>query len=189
MLLVDTRRDVARLERFHAAAADRLALDDALLWEPAPEVSGWSAVQQLFHVLLANELAYRNVRLVLEGTSPWVRRGEGPNLLGYLILSAGSIPRGKAKAPRLVVPPKKPVRAVVEDTLRGNVDALAALAARLDDVLAAGPRGSNAGVPHQDLGNLGPPLWLAFAALHGEHHLAIADEVLAARRVASARRP
>lgn len=181
MLLFDTRADLFSLSAFHARVGALLELDESNLQAQRPEISGWSPLQQLFHVLLANELAYRNVRLVLEGTSPWLRRGEGPNLLGFLLLQAGRMPRGVARAPRIVTPPKRPNLAIVKDTLASNEDARAQIAASLAAVLAAGLADGGTGIPHQDLGNLGPAPWIAFAALHGRHHLAIAEELLAAR--------
>ena len=180
MLLFDTKADLAGLASFHGRLGEILALDETRLQTVRPELSGWSPLQQIFHVLLANELAYRNVRLVLEGSSAWLRRGEGPNLLGFLLLQAGRMPRGIAKAPRIVTPPKRPNLGIVRDTLASNEAARAEIAAGLDAVLSAGRLDGGTGVPHQDLGNLGPAPWIAFAALHGRHHLAIAEELLAA---------
>ncbi len=179
MLPVDTPRHLERLRAFHRRAEAILGLPDSVLLEPVARVSAWSPIQQLFHVLLANELAYRNIRLIAEGTSPWLVAGGGPNLLGFLVLRAEHIPRGRAKAPRIVVPPKRPNPAIVRDTLRSNAAALESIAAGREGVLRAGRRDGGTGIPHQDLGNLGPALWIAFAAIHGHHHLELCEEILA----------
>jgi hypothetical protein len=173
MWLEDTPADIARLRAFHREAEPVAALDDEVLFAVAPEVSGWSAGHHLFHVALANELALRNVRLLLGGESKWIRHEGGPSLLGFLTLTAGRIPRGVGQAPRAVTPPPRPDPEVVRDTFAGNVQALEALAPRVDEIVAA-----PGGVPHADLGLLSAPRCLRFAGIHGHHHLAILREVL-----------
>ena len=171
--LENTPADVARLEAFYREAESIVSLDDERLFAVAPEVSGWSAGHHLFHIALANELALRNVRMLLEGKSRWISHEDGPSLLGFLTLTTGRIPRGVGKAPRAVTPPPKPDPEVVRDTFASNRRELAELTPRLDEIIAA-----QGGVPHADLGNLSATRWLCFAGLHGEHHLRIMREVL-----------
>ena len=161
--LEDTPADFAALRAFYREAAPIVALDDATLFRAAPEVSGWSAGHHLFHIALANELALRNVRLLVEGGSRWIQTEGEPSLLGFLTLTAGRIPRGVGQAPRAVTPPPKPDPEVVRDTFAGNLTALEALEPRLGEVVVA-PHG----IPHADLGNLSATRWLRFAALQRE---------------------
>ncbi|MEO0651423.1 MAG: DinB family protein [Planctomycetota bacterium] len=171
----DTPADVAALRGFYREGQPIVELDDEALFRAAPEVSGWSAGHHLFHIVLANELALRNVRMLVEGKSRWIQTEGEPSLLGFLTLTAGRIPRGVGQAPRAVTPPPRPDPDVVRDTFQSNLDDLDALEPRLDEIIAA-PHG----IPHADLGNLSAPRWLRFAALHGRHHLTIMREVLEA---------
>ena len=174
MYVLDPRADHAALGAFHAEAAVLLELPDEVLFARAPEVSGWSAGQQLFHVLLANELAFRNVRLLLEGGSAWIVERAAPTFLGHLILVWNHMPRGVGQSPRAVRPPDRPDRGIVLDTLRENRERHAELASTLDELV-----GTPGAIPHRELGPLGAAHWLFFARLHGQHHLALARDVLA----------
>ncbi len=175
MYRCDTAGDLERLEVFHSRAEHILEVEDERLLALAPSVSGWSAAQQIFHVLLANELAYRNVRALLSRDHPRIVREGGPDLAGFLILHFDSMPRGVGRAPRIVTPPPRPNLGIVRDALASNRRELAELAERAGELVRL-----PGGIRHQDLGVLGAPLWLAFARIHGEHHLALAGEVLAA---------
>ena len=175
MWLEDTPADLARLDAFYAEVDGIAALDDELLFRAAPEVSGWSAGHHLFHITLANELALRNVRMLVEGKSKWIAHEGEPSLLGLLTLYHGIIPRGVGQAPRAVTPPAAPDPGVVRDTLASNRQDLDRLRAQLPDVIAA-----PGGIPHADLGLLSATHWLRFAGLHGWHHLRIMREVLEA---------
>ena len=181
MLPLDTLADIEGLAGFHAEAEAVLALPDEELYRPVPEVSGWSPGHHLFHVLLANELAFRNVNVVLkanqdpEGASRWFQPSGEPTLLGYHVQLWEWIPRGVAKSPRAVTPPAKPDPEIVRDTLRSCRESF--------DLLCQDPQRliqARGGVPHQDLGWLTAAGWLRFAKLHGWHHLAIVRDVRAA---------
>lgn len=174
--LEDTPGDVERLEAFYREAAPIAELESERLYRPVEAVSGWSAGHHLFHITLANELALRNVRMLLEGKSRWIQAEGEPSLLGFLTLTAGRIPRGVGQAPRAVTPPPRPDPGLVRETFDSNITELAALTPRMAEVVAA-PHG----IPHADLGNLSAPRWLRFAGLHGWHHLAIMREILEAQ--------
>jgi hypothetical protein len=172
--LEDTRADLRRLEAFYGEARPIAALEDDELFRPAPSVSGWSAGHHLFHIALANELAFRNVRMLVERRGRFIVHEGGPSLLGFLTLTSGRIPRGVGQAPRAVSPPPRPDPEVVRDTFAGNLSSLAEWAPRVEEVVDA-----PGGVPHGDLGVLSAARWLRFAQLHGHHHLRIVREVLA----------
>lgn len=173
MWLEDTPADVAQLDGFYGEVEGIAALEDDLLFRAAPEVSAWSAGHHLFHITLANELALRNVRMLVEGKSKWISHEGAPSLLGMLTLYHGVIPRGVGQAPRAVTPPTKPDPGVVRDTVVSNRNDLDRLRDRLPEVIAA-----KGGIPHADLGLLSATHWLRFAGLHGWHHLRIMREVL-----------
>ena len=175
MYLVDPLRDASRLAQFHTSVGELLDLPVERLREVVPGVSGWSALEQLFHVLLANELALRNVRLLIGGDSAWIQPQAAPSFLGHLILCWDYMPRGVGQSPRTVRPPAKPDLTIVRDTLSLGISTLTDLSGRLPD-LARVP----GGIPHHELGPLSAAQWLRFARLHGLHHLALAREVLAA---------
>lgn len=173
MYLVDPQRDAARLKEFYVAAGELLEQPEARLRQVMPEVSGWSALGQLFHVFLANELALRNVRMLIVGESAWIKEASAPTFLGHLILNWDFMPRGVGQSPRTVRPPEKPNFEIVRETLTSGAAALEELTPDLPG-LARIP----GGIPHKDLGPLSAAQWLRFARLHGLHHLALAREVL-----------
>lgn len=173
MYLVEPTRDAARLKDFYVAAGELLEQPEERLRQVTPEVSGWSALEQLFHVFLANELALRNVRMLIAGKSAWIQESSAPTFLGHLILNWDFMPRGVGQSPRTVRPPEKPNFEIVRETLASG-------SAELEDLTPDLPRLVRipGGIPHKDLGPLSAAQWLRFARLHGLHHLALAREVL-----------
>jgi hypothetical protein len=139
-----------------------------------PEVSGWSVVEHLFHLSLANDLSLGHVVSLVSGKGMLVRAEGNPSDEAAAVLRRGRIPRGVAQAPRFVRPPE-PAQldlGVLRDIV-AEVDArIAEIAAQPVRVLAA--RGF---VPHQLLGDLDAAGWLRFARVHAAHHLVIAREV------------
>jgi hypothetical protein len=145
----------------------------------APAVSGWSALHHIAHLALANELVLRNVHSLQLGAGMLVQRGGEPVPGALALLAAGAIPRGQAQSPRIVRPPQHVDRALLRgwlDDARAGFDALAPA------TIAA----TEFKVPHQILGPLDAPQWLRFAAVHTQHHLGIAREVLTAVGCATA---
>ena len=177
MYCIDVARELEQLAGFYAEAADIAALPDETLFQQAPEVSGWSAGHHLFHICLANELALRNVRMVVEGDSPFVKDTVEPTFFGHLLMVWGSMPRGVGKAPRAVFPPENPDPEIVRDTFEQNRNDLKPWFERPDAIARA--KGS---IRHRDLGAMGASQWLRFARIHGWHHLAIMREVVDAQR-------
>jgi hypothetical protein len=166
-------RDLARLSALLERAGVMLALDEGVLRATTP-VSGWSALQHLFHLLLADELSLKNATSLVRGRGRLLtERGElDPRARAFL--ERGRLPQGAA-APRIVVPPPHPDLSLVRAI---HADAVAALSApELAGALPDGPLG----IPHQALGVLGAGEWLRFARMHSAHHLRIARAVLGAR--------
>jgi len=138
-----------------------------------PDRSGWSPVQHLAHVTLANERVLANLAALLAGTGLLVMRGGEPHPMARGLLAAGKLPRGEAQAPRMVRPPERVDRAMLAQWLAEGEAAVRAL-----DPARLVP--GELKIPHQLLGPLDAPEWLRFARVHSEHHLAIVDELLSA---------
>ncbi|QDU84471.1 DinB superfamily protein [Planctomycetes bacterium Pla163] len=173
--LLDLEADCEWLAAFYDAAAGLRDVPTDELFAVHAGVSAWSAGQHLFHVCLANELALRNVRLIADGTSSFVVERPEVGLVGALVLPVGAMPRGLGTPPRAVTPPARSNPAIVWDTFDSNQSELRAVRDDLPRIARA--RG---GVRHADLGVLGAGHWIRFAGIHGWHHLAIAEEILAA---------
>jgi hypothetical protein len=137
-----------------------------------PEVSGWSALEHVAHVSLANELIVRNLDSLVAGVGLFVVAGGEPVPQALEILIRGQLPRG-AQSPRMVRPPALIDRALLDEWMSTAEQGFARHAREPDRLRLAPGR-----VPHQLLGPLTAPLWVRFAAVHTLHHLAIANQVL-----------
>jgi len=141
-----------------------------------PHVSGWSALQHAAHLTLANELVLKNLRSLAKGSGMLVVNEAAQNPEALALLAAGRLPRGRAQAPRMVVPPTDVDVPRVQEwasQLSADVDAFAG-------TLAGVPL-PRCFVPHQMLGPLDFAQWLSFGIVHTRHHLVIAREVLDAQ--------
>ncbi|MCY2961924.1 MAG: DinB family protein [Planctomycetota bacterium] len=177
------------MERFDAStelaafaqAADEvvriLSADARTLGARISPVSGWSAVEHASHVTLANELVLRNLVNLSRGAGLLVVADARQDDRALEILAAGILPRGQAKAPRMVVPPSDVDLATTREWAERFVEELAGFRRGFD------PRATRARlfVPHQILGPLDLAEWARFGAVHTRHHLGIAREVLATR--------
>ncbi len=142
----------------------------------APEVSLWSVGEQLEHLLLADRAILGVIdRLcdVTEDSDPEAAKGR-PVLLGWVVLTTGFIPRGKAKAPDSTSP-----AGMSQDEL------LSGLTEVRERVHALAPRlGEIQGVPythgHAKLGHFTPSNWLRFCGVHHVHHAKIVRDILEA---------
>jgi hypothetical protein len=150
-----------------------LALAPELLVTLAPATSGWTVEQHLAHVALANELVLRNLASLAAGRGALVVRGGEPDPAAQAVLVAGRIPRGAARAPRMVRPPERVQRELLLEWLADGRRALVALD-------PAAVVASELKVPHQLLGPLDAPQWARFGVVHARHHLEIVREILAA---------
>ena len=174
IVALDPAKDLRGLRRFYERAEAILAWPREQLLFVAESVSLWSAGHHLFHIALANELALRNVRSLLERRGRLIRPFQSLEPLAVEVLRTGRHPRGVAKAPRMVVPPPQPDLGILAQLVAQNVTDLEALAPRLGSAeLEAAPDT----IPHQDLGDLTAAQWLRFCHAHGMHHLLIVRDI------------
>lgn len=174
---IDPQDEYRRLGDAYMAFAGLLDSISPALYEAAPDVSGWSPAQHLFHILKANGMMLKGIEMICRGDRRVRPEGE-PNRMGRIILDGERFLRG-GQAPDAVVPPEvlsaDDLRAAL-DRSRATYDASAAL---VPDVATA--RGC---LPHMFLGELDARQWLRLARLHSEHHLALIHTILAARETA-----
>lgn len=168
------------LETYLTAARETeglLAGDAATLQRTSAGVSRWSPLQHAAHLTLANELVLKNVVSLVRGTGLLVIATAEQNPRALEILERGTLPRGEAQAPRMVVPP-------LDIDVRTACEWAALFAAELDAALRSldFERAPRCFIPHQVLGPLTLAQWARFGAAHTRHHLAIAREVLATGR-------
>lgn len=175
MSAFDPVRNLAELATLQQEMEELFALDPALLACAMPSVSAWSADQHLAHIALANELVLRNLKNLAAGSGMLVTRRAASDPRAVAVLAEGRLPRGRAQSPRMVRPPERVERALLEQWLADGRSALAALDSR---TLVA----NELKIPHQLLGPLDAPQWARFAVVHTRHHLVIAREILDAAR-------
>lgn len=168
-------RDDLRAYREAAHDVERLLTgESALLERPIERISGWSPVQHVAHLTLANELVLKNMLSLAKGAGMLVvfEASQIPRALE--VLAAGKLPRGEAKSPRMVVPPTDVDTRVAREWAAKFTSDLEAHTTTLN--LDHTPR---CYVPHQLLGPLDLAQWVRFGLIHTRHHLTIAREILA----------
>ena len=169
-------RDLARLLDLLGRVDREFARPEDHLGARAPEVSGWSAGEHLFHLTLANDMSVKNARNLLEGRGR-LRTDRVPlDPRASAVLARGRLPLG-TEAPRFVRPPAEPDLAIARDIQGDVAEGARLLVQRTSDLRAA-----EQGIPHQTLGVLSAAEWLRFARIHTAHHLILARQVLAAIR-------
>lgn len=133
----------------------------------APEVSGWTVGQQIFHCCLT----IRRVTAALSRSGPEPAK---PKLttIGRLVLTTGRISRGRGTAPAAVVVDVPP--SVLE--VRRIVEKARASVGRFDQVPDTGR------FKHPYFGVLDMERSRRFLEIHNEHHLAIIKDILACGR-------
>jgi hypothetical protein len=159
---------------FERAAALEALGAERLSAKPAAH-GGWSPHEHLAHLALAAELCLRNVQSLVAREGLLIRPDGEPLPAALDTLRAGHIERGIAEAPRMVRPPAAIDPALLSRWLQDGRAALEALARDPAAVDAAPGR-----IPHQLMGPLSAAQWVRFAAVHTQHHVAIARELLAA---------
>jgi hypothetical protein len=167
-------------KRDRAGLAGSLARVGRLLDRPEDALrartpaSGWSALEHLFHLVLANDMSLKNARNLARGSGRLIAPMPAPgerDPRAAVILAHGRLPRG-TPAPRFVIPPANPDLALVREIHAETV------AAASSAELAVLPD-SGTGIPHQALGVLSAAEWIRFARMHSAHPLRIAPAVLA----------
>ena len=172
---VDVASDFAELERACARLREIAAMPAEVADHRRLEVSGWSALEHVSHVALANELIVRNMHSLVAGEGLLVQHSGEPSSGALEVLASGMIPRGQSQSPRMVRPPARIDRALLAEWLASGEVGFAKFA-REPELL----RRAKARVPHQLLGPLTAAQWVRFAWIHTRHHLAIVELVLGA---------
>lgn len=169
---LDPGRNLAALGLSLARVARRLELPASALLAPVPAVSAWSVGEHLFHLVLACDLSLRNATSLARDEGLLLREPEDKNPEALALLRRGRFPRGVARAPRFVTPPRRIDLALLGRLLAEVRAAREHLAGDLA-ALSAAPRT----IPHQLLGDLDAREWLRFARAHTAHHLLIVREI------------
>lgn len=168
--MIDVQREYRQIEAFYEEAERMLAWPDERLFGKAPGVSGWSAAQHLEHLAKVNGRTFKGLRLLAEGKMPPVQGRV--NLLGWLLLWMGRLPRGRAQAPAFSHPSADLSREELARSLARNRQAMAAL----EPFLSLLPH-LEGRMPHQIFGMLDARQWLRFVRVHSAHHLRIIRDV------------
>ena len=130
------------------------------------DVSGWTAAEQLDHVLKVNASVLARV---LQQPEPEALP-KGINLIGRIILGIGWIPRGKGRSPKSLR--GEPAKCAALETQ------VASVRQQLDAVTSAHMARSTPLVPHPRFGGLSTDQALRFMVVHTEHHLKIVREIV-----------
>lgn len=170
---IDPDHEFTRLDETLSAFEELRASGEERLNLCAPEVSGWSVGQHLYHAALATDLALRNVRSLVSGKGRLIQTDGELDARAAAVLASDETPRGVSEAPRMVRPGTEIDPEFLAMEQSGNRDALTKLRTIAEDI------GNAPGwIPHQDLGPLRAAHWLRFAALHARHHHAIVRDVI-----------
>ena len=164
--------DLERI-RGHWPILDSLVDSEKWLNLRTPEISDWSVGEQLTHV----ELSLISMAMQCERAlrKPATSQDSGPNRIGRMILTKGVFPRGRAQAPKLVVPKGT----VDTDTIRELLSKAKRKWFTIEE-LSDEISNSNAVSPHPLLGDFTARDWVRLAPIHTEHHLKIVREIIAA---------
>jgi hypothetical protein len=171
-MTIDVRGEFERLQEVFDAFEALRQEGPATCGLKAPEVSGWSIEQHLFHIALATDLAFKHVRSLVTGKGRLVQPDGTLDPRAAAVLASDQTPRGEAQAPRMVTPDPDVDPEFLATELRLNREALEKL--RLIEEEISGAPGW---IPHQVLGTLSASHWLRFAALHARHHWAIIRDI------------
>jgi hypothetical protein len=144
----------------------------------AQEASGWSVGEQLEHLLLTDRMILDGFATLLDGTL--TSASGGPTAIGRFILLSGHIPRGRARAPKGVVPGTLSPSEIASG-FEGVKMRFEELAPRLGEIEA-----SRATHRHPLLGDFNSGQWLRFVKIHHHHHQKLIRDIrrLAERSVA-----
>lgn len=132
-------------------------------------VSVWSVGQQLDHVALVNAavLAQVNGQGLLDETD------KGWNLLGFMVMTSGWIPRGKGPSPD-IFKSQDPDYQALAGRFRDLSSGFAALAPQMAEIEADRRR-----FPHPAFGGFTRRDWLRLVDIHQRHHLKIMRDIVA----------
>lgn len=152
------RKQVARIRAF-------AQLPEPQLFATSP-LSGWTPSEHLDHLI---RVCHSVITLLLDPAARTLSRKI--NVMGRIILHAGRIPRGRAKAPEQFIAARTESAQLI-----ASLDALEQVIARIP--IGDIPKRKDATVKHPRFGGLTPGQALRFVAIHNDHHLRIIDDML-----------
>ncbi len=168
----------ARVDRDLEVVRELYSEMELLLHQPVSllqkrtRAAGWSASEQIHHVLLANKWALSTIIKMLLGHGGFSESGR-KNLLGAALLCIGRFPRGRARAPAGVVPdPDMPVTKLLTmlEKQRTHLDRIADQRSQL---LTHRRR-----FRHPLLGYFSAADGIRFVRIHTRHHIKLAGEIM-----------
>ena len=172
---IDPAQELEALARVLAECEQLCSQGPTTLEHRAPELSGWSVAQHLYHAALATGLSLRNVTSLVRDKGRLVQDEGQIGELAAKVLASETTERGVSEAPRMVTPPDD----VNPEFLAMELDSVTKEVRRLaedPEAIRKAPRW----IPHQDLGPLDASAWTRFTHLHGKHHLDIVRDLLQA---------
>jgi hypothetical protein len=128
-------------------------------------ISAWSVRQHLDHMLQVDRTVARRLEVPETGQLPPI------SAVGWLLLTAGWIPRGRGKAPAAVIPAPAPPAELEKQV--PEVRALLAAELASEDRFAD-PRPI---ARHPVFGGLSAERWVRFVEVHHRHHLKITRDI------------
>ena len=128
-------------------------------------VSKWSTHKQIEHTLITNK---KILQLILS-PEKWDASGKPKTLLGYFVLTLGIMPRGKAKAPKVVLPQGEDLKALLSETKELIEKTLSKLKNK--------PIRKESIQEHPYFGSLTIKDWLRMLEIHQRHHIKIIKEI------------
>ena len=129
---IDVRGEFARLHEAFDAFASIRQEGEAACRARAPEVSGWSVEQHLYHIALATDLAFRHVKSLVARKGGLIQQEGEIHPRAAQVLEDDVTPRGEAQAPRMVTPDETVEPRFLEMEMNGNREALAGIEAIAD---------------------------------------------------------
>lgn len=173
-MTINPQEEYDATEAFYNTIREMLDWSDDRLHKIAESVSGWSPAQHIYHISVANGMMLKGVGLICQGHEMMQKEGE-INKIGRWAMENGTFPRGKAKAPKGVVPPDAPSREELDQALtrsRQRFEQTEAMLPLIPDAQGY--------FPHVFFGDLDAAQWLRCTRIHSEHHLTIIQEIDAA---------
>lgn len=182
---LQTRRDIEKLTQLHTDTRRLLELPEATIQGKVPSISAWPPLVHLHHVALVNEIALAKIEEILaEGNPSSTGSRGGLHPLGWLCIRIlGFIPRGRGRAPGVVIPPPGSTREAALCAIRARIAQTARLASLTQEIWEAHGRRK-----HFVFGYLCASDWLRFAIIHTRHHLRIVQDIFHASKTSSTQR-
>lgn len=171
MTNIDLHEEYRLLTVFYEAAEGLLEASDEMLYTSRADQSAWSPAQHLQHTFIASGSMMKAAQMICKGDARVIAEG-APNRVGEVVLRAGRMLRGKARAPAFTQPPAEPGRDELRASLARNREKLS----EIEDLLAEMPKAQGC-LEHPFLGCLNAAQWLRVVRIHAEHHLRIIQDL------------